>query len=106
MFHLSGDDMTLFGLGLGGGEPCGVIGFRTAAGEDHFFGIGTDELGDLLTSGRDVTADLAAEGMHAGRVAVQRPESGHHGFNHFGSDGGRGVIVEIDDVSHVTPPPR
>ena len=107
MFHLGGDDVPLFRLGFRGGIPGGVVGLGTAGSEDDLFRIRIENAGHLLAGLLDVVAHLAAEGVHAGSVAVKRAEGGHHGFHHFGSNPRGGVVVKINHIStvgHVTPP--
>ena len=43
---------------------------------------------------------LAAEGVHAGGIAVVLPEVGEHGLHDFRRNPARGVVVEIDGLHH------
>ena len=98
MLHAGGDEVALFGLGLQGGPDGGVVAFGAAGREDDLVGMGAQQGGHAFAGFLHGAAHLAAEGMHAGRVAVQVREVGQHGLPDFGSHGGGGVVVEIDGL--------
>ena len=54
----------------------------------------------VLARRADVGGHLAAEGVHAGGVAVVVGEIGQHGLEHLRGHLGGGVVVEVNDVRH------
>ena len=98
MLHAGGDEVALFGLGLQGGPDGGVVAFGTTGREDDLVGMGAQQGGHAFAGFFHGAAHLAAEGVHAGRVAVQIREVGQHGFPDFGSHGSGRVVIEIDGL--------
>lgn len=98
VFDGGGDDFAAWGAGGEQAAEGGIDGFGAAGGEGEFSWGGTDESGDLIFGVVDgLTAELA-EAMGAGRISIEMGEIGEHGVESFGSEGGGGVIVEVDGV--------
>ena len=96
MLHPRGDDAALFGLRLQGAPDGGIVAFGTAGREQDFLGLRAEQRGHLFPRILHGAADLPAEGVHAGGIAVQIRQIGQHGIAHFGRNSRRGVIVEIN----------
>jgi hypothetical protein len=72
-----------------------VVGLGAAADEEDFLGFGADEAPDLFAGIFYFFPGLAAEGMHAGRVAEYfKPLD--QGLLDLRVQGRRGVVVEVD----------
>ena len=91
-----GDDVALVGIGGEGREDGGVVALGAAAGEDDLIRVGAEQGRHLLAGLWTLPAHLAAEGVHAGGVAVELGEIGQHGLHHLGGHPGGGVVVQID----------
>ena len=84
-----------------------VVGLRTAARKDDRFRRTIQEFGDLAAGVGHGLPGCAAIGMAAGGVAERRLPEGLHGVGHFGCNGCRSVVVQIDRWFHngVSRPP-
>ena len=73
-----------------------VVGFGAAAGEDDFARRRRDERGQLAARGFQALLGGLSEMVDAGRVTIHLTETRHHRLENFRSDGGGGVVVEIE----------
>ena len=101
MFDGRRDDLEVLAVVFGRAANRRVVGFRRTGGEDDLVRLGVEESGDLLARAVDELRDLAAEGVHRARVAVEFVEEGEHDVTDFGGDPSRGVVVEIDCAHHL-----
>ena len=79
-----------------------VVGLGAAAGEENLSRSGANQRGNLFAGGFDGSARPLAEGMDGRGIAKLRREIGKHGVEHFGLDGGGGVVIEVDAVHSST----
>ena len=98
MLHPCCDQVALFRLGLEGGPDGRIVALRAAGGENDFIRTGPQQGGDAFAGRVHGFAHLAAEAVHAGRVAVEFAQIGQHGREHFRGHGRGGVVVEIDGL--------
>ncbi len=73
-----------------------VVGFRAAAQEDHFRGVRMDQRGYLPPGGFQLLLGGLAEMVDAGSVTIHLTETLDRRLQNFRSDGGSGVVVEIE----------
>ena len=71
MLDAGGDDLALLRRGRQGPVDGGVVAFRAATGEDDLARVAAEQAGHPLASLADLDSHLAAERVHARRVAVQ-----------------------------------
>ena len=102
MLDLGGNDMALFGIGAQRGPDGRAVALGAAGSVDDLFGMGTDQFGQLGARLAHLLAHVAAEGVHARRVAVELGEVGQHLFHHLGGDLGGGVVIQVDGFHAVT----
>ena len=84
------------GRGAHHAEHRQVVGFGAAAGEDDFVGVGVDQGGQLPPRRLQPLLGALAEMVDAGSVTIHLTETRHHRLQNFRSDGGGGVVVEIE----------
>src|SRR5206468_3482773 len=75
-----------------------VVGLGRAGGEDDLVGAGVEQGGDPFAGGLERLPRLPAEAVGAGGVAVGAFEEGPHRLGGGGTEGGGGVVVEIEAV--------
>jgi hypothetical protein len=95
VLNARGYDLSFFGRGGERAFYGGVVRFGAAACEYDFGGVSAKQVSDPAAGIGDFSADLSAEGVHAGRVAVEVAEEGLHFFEDFFGDFGSGVVVEV-----------
>ena len=78
-----------------------IVGFRAAAGEQHFVVVARQHTCDLMARSIHTGASLKAKGMPARRIAVETVDVRQHGLGHLRVYRRRGVVVEIDG-SHLS----
>lgn len=77
-------EMLLFRLGFHSGKHGGTVAFRPAGGKNNFLGPRSQQSGHIGPGLIHEMAHLAAEGMHAGSIAVQFGKQGQHHLHNFG----------------------
>ena len=104
VFDGGGDHLPAAGAGGHSGVECGIVAFRSAAGEDNFGGVslpvpetGAEQFGHLAAGIFDFGCDAAAEMVNAGRIAIAFTEKRSHRLEHFRRDRRGRVVVQIDD---------
>ncbi len=96
MFGAADDEVSAVWLLAGDGVEGGVERFGAAAGEDEFFGVAIEEGGALLAGGLDRPFDRPSKSGIAGGIGEMPFPKRGHGLSHLGSDGGGGVVVEVN----------
>ena len=94
------DDFCVAAVEFGGAANGGVITFCRARGEDDFIGFAIEERGNFFAGLGEVMGDLAAEGMHRARVAIQFAEEREHGVPNFWCDARGRIVIKIDCPYH------
>jgi hypothetical protein len=92
------DPVGRLGGALDGAAQDLVGGLGAAGGEDDLAGLGAEQVGDALAGPFDGAAGALAPPVNAGGVAEVLAQEGEHLVEHFGVDGGGGVVVEVDAV--------
>ncbi|MPN29861.1 hypothetical protein SDC9_177314 [bioreactor metagenome] len=83
-----------------------VVGFRAAAGKDHFSRMRADCRRHPTTCVVDCSPCLAPVLMTTGGIAKARTQPGQHGFQHFRIKRCAGIPVEVDRRKHGVHPLR
>ena len=97
MFDGGGDDVPALGLQEAGGAEDGQVGaLGAAAGEDDFAGFGAQNLRRAVARVIQESPGLAADVMHAGRIAPDLAQERQHRLPDLRVQGRSGVVIEID----------
>ena len=89
-------------IGFDGRANGRTVTLGSTAGKNDFSGRSADEIGNVFTRSLYGPGNVSAERMHARGVAVLFTEIGQHGFQHFRSNFGRGIVVNINDRHYFT----
>ncbi len=106
MLHAGGDDLAF--LRQGGQRPVdrAAVALRAATGEDDLAGIAAQQPRHPLAGLTDPDPHLAAERVHARRVAVQAAKVRLHLLKHLIRHLRRRVVVEIDRLHLLLSPAK
>ncbi len=80
-----------------------IGGLRGAAGEDDLFGVGANQVGDVLACRFDCSGSPSATRVLARWIGKNLAEIGGHGLEDSFIDGGRGGVVEVDHGLGILP---
>jgi len=94
-----GDDMTLSRLRSQGAMNCRVVALGAAASKNKLPWIGVEKGGQFLAGLFDMSGDLFAERVSAGRISPQIADKRQHRFDHLGGNPSGSVIVQVTKLS-------
>ena len=104
VFDDGGHDLVPAGAGVNRRVDRGVVALAAAAREDDFGGVSVavaetraEQIGHPAPRLLDLGGDAAAETVDARRIAVTFAEKRTHRLEHLRVDGGRGVVVQVND---------
>jgi len=99
VLDLAGDDLVA-ALALRLDDPANgvVVGLGATAGEDELLRLAPKQRRHLRPRVSHRPQRFPAVDMVAGRVAEVLPEVGQHSVHDLGSEGGGGVVVEVEGV--------